>query len=74
MKNKTKLPLATFGKILKESGSNVRVSKTATSAFVEAINEISKKMASNAEQFARHAGRKTIVAEDIQLARKNFEY
>jgi histone H3/H4 len=73
MKKKAKLPLATFAKILKESGPNVRVSKSATHAFIEVVEEISRGMASSAEQFARHAGRKTITADDIRLARRNSD-
>lgn len=65
-----KLPLAPFEKILKDSGSNIRVSKEATKAFVELIEEIARETAVDATKFARHAGRKTVKAEDIRLARK----
>ncbi len=64
------LPLATFEKILQASSKNIRVSDTATAEFVEVIEGIAKQLAADAAELARHANRKTIVAEDIALAYK----
>ena len=64
------LPLATFEKILKESSKNIRVSDAATKEFVKVIEEVSKHIASDASELARHANRKTILSDDISLAYK----
>lgn len=64
------LPLATFEKILKASSKNIRVSDAATQAFVSVIEDVSKQVAADAAELARHANRKTILADDISLAYK----
>lgn len=65
-----KLPLAPFEHILKESGKGIRVSKSATKVFVKVVDEISGSIASDAAEFAKHAGRKTVTDADILLADK----
>lgn len=67
-----KLPLATFERILKETSKNIRVSDAATREFTVAIEEVAKELAADAEELARHAGRRTILDSDIKLAYKNF--
>ncbi len=66
---KHRLPLAPFERILKDAGAK-RVSKTAMKEFAVVTEEIADEIASNAVKFAKHAGRKTVVGEDIRLARK----
>ncbi|MBL7206245.1 MAG: NFYB/HAP3 family transcription factor subunit [Candidatus Aenigmarchaeota archaeon] len=67
-----KIPLATFERILKETSNNIRVSEGATKEFTLAVGEISKELAADAEELARHAGRRTILDSDVKLAYKKF--
>ena len=66
---KHRLPLAPFERILKDSGAK-RVSKTAMKEFAVVTEEIADDIARDAVKFAKHAGRKTVVGEDIKLAKK----
>ena len=67
---KTKLPKYTFEKILKAADKNIRVSDKATEEFVHVISELSKDLAEDSAELARHAGRKTILSSDVKLAAK----
>ncbi|UCC91330.1 MAG: histone family protein [Candidatus Aenigmatarchaeota archaeon] len=66
---KHRLPLAPFERILKDAGAK-RVSKTAMKEFAVVTEEIADDLARDAVKFAKHAGRKTIIGEDIRLARR----
>ena len=63
------LPLAAMEKLLKEGGAE-RVSERAKEALKEVLEERAHEISIKAIQFAVHAGRKTIKAEDIKLAVK----
>jgi len=63
------LPLTPFERILKKSGAK-RVSEEALREFSIVMEEKMSKIASEAALLAKHAGRKTILPEDVRLARK----
>lgn len=65
------LSLAAMEKILKKAGAE-RVSKSASEEFSSVLEEIGSLLARDAVEFAHHAGRKTVVGEDIKLARKKI--
>lgn len=65
------LPLAPFERILKKAGAK-RVSKSAMKEFAIVMEEKLLKIASEAAVLAKHAGRKTIIDEDVRIARRKF--
>lgn len=64
------LPLATIERIARKAGVE-RISAAAIAELAETVQEIATELAGEAATAARHAGRRTIMAEDIRLiARK----
>ncbi len=67
----SRLAVAPFEKILKENGAK-RVSFSAAEALSEATSELAAAISRNAAVLADHAGRKTVIDKDVELARKNL--
>ena len=65
------LGLAGMYRIIKKSGGE-RVSEEAADQLRKILEEIANKISDQAVDLSVHAGRKTIKAEDIQLAAKNL--
>ena len=60
------IPLATMEKLLKEAGA-ARVSESAKYTLQTSLSEKAHIISKKAIQFAKHAGRKTVKKEDIEL-------
>ncbi len=61
------LAIAPMHRICKKAGAS-RVSEAAAKELAKALEEIGIKIAKEALDYAMHAGRKTIKAEDIEIA------
>jgi histone H3/H4 len=61
------LQIAPMHRIIKKAGVE-RVSESAANELRGVLEEIGVKISKEAWDFARHAGRKTVKAEDIKIA------
>ncbi len=62
------MPRLPFERILKRVGAK-RVSQDALEEFAIVMEERLMAVAKNAAELAKHAGRKTIIGEDVRLSR-----
>jgi histone H3/H4 len=63
------LSVAPMHRIIKKARAD-RVSESAAQALAVALEEIGIKIAGEAIEYAVHAGRKTVKAEDIEIAKR----
>jgi histone H3/H4 len=63
------LAIAPMHRLCKKAGAE-RVSEAASKELAKALQQIGIKIAKEALDFAMHAGRKTVKAEDIDIAAK----
>lgn len=63
------IPLAPFERIFKKAGAD-RTSDDALKAIREAVEDYAEVLSEASIALAKHAGRKTIKAEDVKLAAK----
>jgi len=61
------IKVAPMHKLIKRAGA-ARVSEESANALGKALEEIGIKVAKEAIDYARHAGRKTVKARDIEIA------
>lgn len=63
----TEIKVAPMHKLIKRAGAS-RVSEESAIALGRSLEEIGVKIASEAIDYAKHAGRKTVKARDIDIA------
>ena len=63
------IAIAPMHRLCKKAGAD-RVSESAAKELAKVLEEIGIRIAKEALDFAMHAGRKTIKAEDIEIAAK----
>ena len=65
------LPKAPVERLIRSSGAE-RVSDDASRQLSEVLERIGYKISEQAKKYAMHAGRKTVVADDIKLASEDW--
>ena len=68
----SELGLSSMYRILKKAGAD-RVSNESAEELRRVIEEIALEIAKNSVEMSKHAGRKTVKAEDVKLASKTLK-
>jgi histone H3/H4 len=71
MMGKSELSVAPMHRICKKAGAS-RVSEAAAKALAKHLEDLGIKIAKEAIDYAMHAGRKTVKAEDIEIASRKL--
>lgn len=66
------LPIAAIDRLIRKAGAE-RVSEEAAEALGKILSDVAIDISSQAIELAKHAKRKTVTAEDIQLATKTMQ-
>jgi histone H3/H4 len=61
------IPIATVERLIRKAGAE-RVSAEAASALADVLEDEALKISQKAIDLAKHAGRKTVTADDVKLA------
>ncbi|WP_048190683.1 histone family protein [Methanobacterium sp. SMA-27] len=69
----SELPIATIGRIIKHADANIRISEDAKKALAKVLEQCGEDISKQALLLAKHAGRVTVKASDIELAVKALE-
>lgn len=72
VKEKKILPLAPLERLLRKLGAK-RVSKGAVKEFSIRLTDYVSRLSAEASTLAKHAGRKTIIDEDVKMARRKIQ-
>ncbi|MBU4266316.1 MAG: histone family protein [Candidatus Altiarchaeales archaeon] len=64
----TDIPLASVERLMRKAGAD-RVSVDGAKELRDTLEEIGRGISERAAKFAKHAGRKTVKAEDVKLAK-----
>ena len=67
----SELGLSAMNRILKKAGAE-RVTQESANELRRIIEDIAYEIAKNSIEMAKHAGRRTIRAEDVKLGSKSF--
>ena len=62
------LPLAAMEALMRKAGAE-RVADSAKVALKQALEDIGKEIAAKAVTFSRHAGRRTVMRDDVKLSK-----
>lgn len=65
------IALSPFDRILRKAGAE-RVGEDALEALRSIVEEIALEIAKEAVLLAKHAGRKTVIADDVKLASRRY--
>ena len=65
------LPIAPIDRLIRKAGAE-RVSEEATHLLRDILEAIAYEIAREAIELARHAGRKTVMADDVKLAARRL--